>query len=292
MKLDPLPLTVIAGYLGAGKTSLVNRVLAEAHGLRIMVLVNDFGAINIDQKLLLAREGDSLALTNGCVCCTIGADLFLALGDALDRRPRPDHLLVEASGIADPGKIANAAHAEPELAYGGIITVVDAASFAGLSQDAYIGAQFKGQIRQADLIAITKSDTAGPAIEPDLKALSDAPQLMVNQLPALAPILFEPRPAKASQALSAPHPAYLAWHYSGERQLSRAEIGQLIDRRPAGLFRLKGFVNEPGGQCWHIQLVGNQLSISPHDRQPQTSLVGIGLQDRLTQTEMDDWWPS
>ena len=78
-----LPLTVIGGYLGAGKTTLINRVLAGDHGLRLMVMVNDFGAINIDAELLASATEDRMELTNGCVCCTMGADLFLAIGDVL-----------------------------------------------------------------------------------------------------------------------------------------------------------------------------------------------------------------
>ena len=147
-----LPLTVIGGYLGAGKTSLINRLLAENHGLRLLILVNDFGAINIDASLIEAAEDDMIALSNGCVCCTMGADLFLAIGDILDRDQLPDHLIVEASGIADPSAIAQVALAEPDLEYGGIVTVVDAIEFDRLSQDTLIGAQVLGQVDVADVV--------------------------------------------------------------------------------------------------------------------------------------------
>ncbi|MDP5350234.1 MAG: GTP-binding protein, partial [Paracoccaceae bacterium] len=133
MSLPRLPLTVIGGYLGAGKTTLINRLLREDHGQRVLVMVNDFGAINIDADLLVSADGDTMTLTNGCVCCTMGADLFMAMGDALDRRPRPDHLVIEASGIADPARIATAARAEPDMAYGGIAVVVDAMHWGALA---------------------------------------------------------------------------------------------------------------------------------------------------------------
>jgi len=81
MRHARLPLTVIGGYLGAGKTTLINRLLTEDHGLRLMVMVNDFGTINIDADLLESADKDTLRLTNGCVCCTMGGDLFMAMGD-------------------------------------------------------------------------------------------------------------------------------------------------------------------------------------------------------------------
>ena len=82
----PLPVTIVSGYLGAGKTTLINRILGEDHQMRLMIIVNDFGAINIDAHLLASAEEDTIALTNGCVCCTLGEDLHHALDNALDRR--------------------------------------------------------------------------------------------------------------------------------------------------------------------------------------------------------------
>ena len=95
-----LPLTVIGGYLGAGKTTLINRVLAGDHGLRLMVMVNDFGAINIDAELLASATEDRMELTNGCVCCTMGADLFLAIGSSLSVQPAAGFPLIAAQNGA------------------------------------------------------------------------------------------------------------------------------------------------------------------------------------------------
>ena len=92
-----IPLTVIGGYLGAGKTTLINQILRDPQGKRYLVMVNDFGAINVDAALLVSADEDTIQLSNGCVCCTMGADLFLAIGDVLDGDMRPDHIVIEAA---------------------------------------------------------------------------------------------------------------------------------------------------------------------------------------------------
>ena len=90
--MNRLPVTVLSGYLGSGKTTLINRLLAEDHGLRLMVVVNDFGAVNIDDALITAEEGETLALTNGCVCCSMDQDLQMALRKIVIQADRPDHI--------------------------------------------------------------------------------------------------------------------------------------------------------------------------------------------------------
>ena len=156
---------MISGYLGAGKTSLINHLLRNADGRRIMVMVNDFGALNIDADLLESADEDTITLSNGCICCTMGTELLYALGDALDRRPRPDCLVIEASGVAEPDKIAAAAHAEPDMRYCGVVAMADAANIGERLKDRLIGAQVATQLRVADLILATKTDLAplGPA---------------------------------------------------------------------------------------------------------------------------------
>ncbi|MBS1998673.1 MAG: GTP-binding protein, partial [Cyanobacteria bacterium SZAS LIN-2] len=102
----PIPLAVLTGFLGAGKSTLLKRILTGEHGLRIAVLINDFGAINIDADLIVSVDENIISLANGCVCCSIRDDLTSAIEDLIDLSQPPEYIILEASGVADPAGIA------------------------------------------------------------------------------------------------------------------------------------------------------------------------------------------
>ena len=289
--MKKLPLVVIGGYLGAGKTTLINRLLSEDHGQRVMVMVNDFGAVNIDAALLKSASEDTIELTNGCVCCTMGGDLFMAMGDALDRRPRPDHLVIEASGIADPAKIAEAARAEPEMDYGGIAVVVDAAHFAGAAADAQIGPQIRGQVAVADLLAVSKCGEAVPAaLAMQLAALSAAPVVALDGLGAVAPLLlggFEPGRGRAQ---GAGHGDYVTWSHDGMDAHDREALLAKLKAAPERLYRVKGVVRGPGDDGFEVHKVGPSVGVVRTAQPEKTRLVGIGPRGGLSAEDIRNWW--
>ena len=186
--VGPLPVTVVGGYLGAGKTTLVNSLLRQANGRRLAIMVNEFGALPIDASLVEAADDRIVSLVGGCVCCSYGEDLVSSLVMLEALEPRPDHVLLEASGVAFPGAIAGTVGLLQGFALDGAVVLADAETVRGRAGDRYLGSTVRRQIEQADLILLNKCDLADDADEveawlgeaaPDARLLrtvrSDAP---------------------------------------------------------------------------------------------------------------------
>src|ERR1700722_19550633 len=140
-----IPLTVIGGFLGAGKTTLVNHLLHTATR-RYGVLVNDFGAIVVDAALIASGNGDTIALTNGCVCCGMSGDLGDGLVRLAGRQPPIEHVIVEASGVSDPGRVAELASIEPGFGLEPIVVVADASALERQLHDRWVADTVRGQL--------------------------------------------------------------------------------------------------------------------------------------------------
>jgi G3E family GTPase len=162
--MNAIPVTVLTGFLGSGKTTLINRILREAHGRRFAVIENEYGEINVDSDLLVKDGGETVVqLTNGCVCCTVRGDLANALEDLAQRRERGeiafDHVLIEPTGLADPGPIVRTFMAETEVLskyfLDGVVTLFDAVNG---QRNLAESVEAQAQLGYADRILVTKID--------------------------------------------------------------------------------------------------------------------------------------
>src|SRR5580693_115940 len=155
----PVPVVLVAGFLGSGKTTVVNHLLAHAGGRRIAAVVNDFGAINIDAELIVGAADGVVSLSNGCICCSLEGDLLRTLAALLRRDPRPEFIVIETSGVADPSDIVRNLM-DPliwrEAPLETVLCVVDATTPEAMLDDALL----RSQIRASDVVALSKVDLA------------------------------------------------------------------------------------------------------------------------------------
>ncbi|MEJ7687821.1 MAG: CobW family GTP-binding protein [Variovorax sp.] len=303
-----LPLTVIGGFLGAGKTTLVNHWLRESRGLRIAVLVNDFGALNVDAELIASASGDTIALTNGCVCCQIGDDLSRALIAVLDSSIPFDAVLVEASGVSDPWRIAQLGLADPGLSLGSVIVLVDAGDALQQARDPLLADTLERQLRAGDLIVLNKADRsthdelarirewvvriAGqtPTLETTQAQLPIA--LLADLAPALAHTLRHASLPECDYEGHGVHPPdhgelFETWSCQPRRVFEAADLRQWLHRAPVGLLRLKGLVQTGRDEWSEIQFAGRHVSVRRSGmRSGGGVVVAIGLRGQLPKSAL------
>jgi len=278
--------TVVGGWLGSGKTTLINRMLESADGERIAVVVNDVGEINIDAGLIRSRGTETIELTNGCVCCSIGGSLAITLrdlvvGDGPGHRP-PDRIVVEASGVADPAKVASYGDRRV-LRPDGVLVTFDAVDGLRRLADETYGAMVRHQLEGADVIVMTKCDlaTADQFVAAHNWCRANLPAVtVVESLDAALASLVDAAPVRvastAAEVPSQPAPV-LSFETRTWRPDGPVDVSMLLDDLAAArIVRAKGVVRDRSGQRCLVQFVdGGEGVAAPTDVDLPEALVLI-----------------
>ena len=294
-KRTPIPLTIITGFLGAGKTTLLNRILHAEHGLRVAVLVNDFGAINIDTQLIVGVESDAISLSNGCICCTIRDDLLKAVLALIRRADPPEYILVETSGVSDPLEVALTFRMLSGVRIDSILTVIDAEQIVGLDQRYAVLAM--NQVGMADIVILNKVDLVNPqqlqAARDYVRSIirkarifettqADVPLELLLNVGQFDLALLTRRMPQAVHVHAEPHKlqehdqrhihtdhslVFNTWSWSSDQPLSYRALHRLADRLPPSIYRAKGifFVADEPDRRVVLQVVGQRTMLTLGD---------------------------
>lgn len=319
---DRIPVVLVAGFLGSGKTTLLNHLLRDNRGVRIGVVVNDFGAINIDSMLVAGQVDAMVSLGNGCVCCAVDVteldELFTRL-----TQPRAgiDVIVVEASGLAEPRNLIRMVLGSdnPRLRYGGLVEVVDAEQFPDTSAR---HPELRTHVRLADLVVVNKADRVTPE---QLDRLRGEITALVGSVPVYAtahgridPGLLFDRPRRerplVAEQLSFDellvehdhddhadhrhlHDDYTSVSFASDRELDPRKLIGFLEDPPAGLFRAKGFAAfgvEGERRKFVLHMVGRHIVFEPggwsrgESRGARLVLIGAGLHTDAALTRLRD----
>jgi len=294
-----LAFTVIGGYLGARTTTLLNHLLTNAAGLRVAVLVNDFGSVNIDLDLIRDHDGETMSLANGCLCCSLANGFAQAIGEIQRRASDFDHLVIEASGVADPAKIAQYGQMY-QLPLDGVLVVVDAEQVRTQAENKYVGDTVLRQLAQADLLILNKTDLVPPETLAELRAWlaeqSPGTPLLETVRSEVPPDVLLGAEADRTEVRgrtqhSHRHPSrddhdhastHRTWTLERAEPLTRADLERFASELGGDIYRAKGFVcrRDDPDRRYVYQQGGGRWDLQPgapwEAGSPRTQLVVIG----------------
>ncbi len=285
-----LPVTVIGGYLGTGKTTLVNRLLRAADGRRLAVLVNDFGATPIDRDLIVSSSGDTLEISGGCVCCSYGSDLMDTLMTLPEQRPDIERVVLETSGVALPGMVASAVTLLPAYRIDGIVVMADVETVRTMADDAYLDDTITRQLAAADLVIANRCDLVNETSLQEtlawLATQSPAARILPATRAEIAPDLLlglrdgaAPRRSATLTTPGAPDAAslYDSLELDVPETVDITELGRRLSAPGTGVLRAKGILNHAA-----LHVVGRRFEIDAAPAGAKSGrLVVIGLRSRL-----------
>ncbi|MGX1166437.1 G3E family GTPase [Bradyrhizobium sp. USDA 372] len=298
----PVPVLLVTGFLGAGKTTFVNHLLAHADGRRIAAVVNDFGAINIDAELIAGASDGVVSLANGCICCSLEGDLLRTLATLLRRDPKPDYIVIETSGVADPADIVRNLM-DPVILREAPLETVLCVIDAGTPPSALDDALLRSQLRVADIVALSKLDLAdagaGTRMREAIRA-QRVPAVVVEANHGEVPsaLLFPANDGRAStpREVGPKRPAEerfetLSW--TSDKPVSLPGLQQAISRLAPKLARAKGLFEtvEQPGRMMVFQFAAGRATLAPGEAPPQgvprTRIVFIAELGVLSKAELD-----
>lgn len=315
-RMNKVPVSLVAGFLGSGKTTLLNRILNGQHGRRIGVLVNDFGEINIDAQLITRVEGETISLTNGCICCNMRDDLVEAIQQLLQMDPDPEMIVVEMSGVSDPKTAAMAIVMSTDLAAAtqldGIITVVDASEV--LELDELNGKLAEDQIEVADIAIINKIDLADTGTSEQvyrhIKEIAPRSRI-IEAVRADVPLelllglsLHEDRTFAFADITAGSHGheshghadhthAYAGYSWQSDAPLDFESAYGTFQSLPLSVFRCKGILQlrEVPDKQVILQMTGKRVTLAKgapwHEMTPSSRIVAIGAAGELDAADLD-----